>query len=214
MAASLLAFSAHAANGPAQSPAYKECAALAKTNPQEALTKSEAWLKMDDGFAAHHCRAMALYGMGNFGLAADGLMQVRTKIPPENITLRSYVAQQGAKAYSSAGNPAGALNLLSTQVSELGSVKGNNVTTAKLTADLLLERSKINMRYGKLTEAVQDLDHAISLSPLNEGVLMQRSQAFEALGDNALAKQDAQAVLRLNPTHPDAVALMRRLRDK
>ena len=40
-----------------------------------------------------------------------------------------------------------------------------------------------------------------------------RARAFLALGDKALAKEDLQAILRMNPTHKDAVEMMRELRD-
>lgn len=195
-----------------QPPAYKECTTLAASNPQAALAKAGEWLKIDDGFAAHHCHAMALYGRAQFEPAARELEVVRGKILADNIALRTYVAKQAAKAWVQANRSEAALAVLTTQIGEMGIGKSDNVTEAKLTAELLLERARLQARFGKTTEAVQDLDHAISLSPLNEDVLMERALAFEQLGDTALAKQDAQAVLRLTPTHQAAADLMRRQR--
>jgi len=212
LATTLFAVPAMAEPAFVQPPAYKECTDLAMSNPQTALAKAGEWLKIDDGFAAHHCRAMALYGLGQFPQAAEALMVVRDKIIPDNIALRTYVARQGARAWVNAGRTDAALALLTTQISDMSIGKFDNATEAKLSAELLLDRAKLRRKFGQTTEAVQDLDHAISLSPLNEDVLLERALAFEQLRDLSLAKADAQSVLRLNPTQPDAVALMRRLK--
>lgn len=212
LASTLLASAAMAQATPQQAPAYKECTAMATSNPQQALAQADAWLKVDDGFAAHHCRAMALYGLGQYDKAAEALGVVRDKIIADNIALRSYVARQASKAWMNAGRPDAAMAVLTQQVNDMSVSKYDNATEAKLTAELLLDRAHLQAKYGKFTEAVQDLDHAISLSPLNEEVLMERALAFEQLRDYPLAKADAQAVLRLNPTHPQAADLMRRLK--
>ncbi len=197
-----------------QPPAYKECTALAASNPQAALDKANAWLKIDDGFAAHHCRAMALYGLGQFDKAAPELMLVREKIVPDNIALRTYVARQGAKAWLNAGQTDKALALLEAQIHEMSIGKFDNATEAQLSSGLLLDRARLRVQYGQSAQAVQDLDHAITLTPLDTDVLLERALAFEQLGDKSLAKQDAQAVLRLDPKNEPAADLMRRLRDK
>lgn len=195
-----------------QPPAYKECTELASRDPQQALAKAGEWLKIDDSFAAHHCRAMALYGLSQFPQAAEALDVVRDKVPASNITMRSYVARQGARAWVSAGQTDRAIALLSAQIGEMSQGRYDNITEAKLSAELLLDRARLRAKFGQAVQAVQDLDHAITLSPLNEDVLMERALAFEQLRDPALAKQDAQAVLRLDPNHKQAADLMRRLR--
>lgn len=196
-----------------QSPAYKECTQLASSNPSLALQKSEAWLKIDSGTAALHCRAMALYGLHRFAESATALADVRGTIPKTDITLRSYVARQASRAWLNAQRPDAAVNALTEQINEMAFTPGDNATEAQLTAELLLDRAKLRENYGQLNDAVQDLDHAVSLSPINEEVLLERAKVFEQLGDSALAKQDLQAVLRGNPSHPQALERMRKLRD-
>lgn len=204
--------SAGAASPFVQPPAYKECSGQAKNDPRAALQKANEWLAIDDSFTAHHCRAMALYAMRDFEQAAQALELVRSKILPEQIALRTYVARQAADAWEQAAQSDKALALLSTQIGEMGIGKSDNATEARLSAQLLLDRARLRLHFGQETEAVQDLDHAISLSPLNEDVLMQRALAFEQLGDKALATQDAKAVLRLKPGHEAATALLERLK--
>ncbi len=197
----------------ASSPAYKECTALASSNPQAALTKADEWLKIDDSLSAHHCRAMAFYGLKQYGDAASELDVVRLKIDPSDIAMRTYVTRQGARAWVEAGKPENAISMITEQVNEMTMNRGDNATQAKLATELLLDRSRIRVEYGQLGEAVQDLDQAISLSPGNESVLVQRAKIFAQLGDNALAQQDLQVVLRMNPRHQEAIGLMRVLRD-
>lgn len=195
------------------SPAYAECTALASSNPGAAEAKAAEWLKIDDGVGAHHCRAMAWYGQRRFSEAATELSVVRNKIDANNIALRSYVARQAGKAWMDAARPDGAIGVLTTQINELAVGKHDNITESKLTAELLLDRAKVHATYGQFSKAVQDLDHAVSLSPANEDVLVERARAFANLGDVPLAKQDLALVLRLNPAHAQALALQQKLNE-
>lgn len=207
----LVAAPAEAQTALVQSPAYQECTTLAATNPAQALEKAEGWLKIDNGTAAQHCRAMALYGLRRFAEAGDALTATRDTVPPEHYSMRSYLAQQAARAWVSANRADQALAALSTQLAELATIRGDNVGIAKLTAELLLERARLHITYGKLGDASQDLDHAVSLTPLNEEVLLERAGVFEKLGDAALARSDAQNVLKLAPGNAKAKELLHRL---
>lgn len=207
----LLGAPALAADGFTQSPAYKECTSLASTNPTLALEKADAWLKIDHGVAANHCRAMALYGLHRYQEAATALASVHDMVPRTDITLRSYVIRQEARAWVNAQRPDMGLAALSGQLSDMGTLKGDNATVARLSAELLLDRARLRETYGQLDDAIQDLDHAVSLSPIDEDVLIERARVFHQLGDDALAKQDLQAVLRGDATQPDALALMREI---
>ncbi len=138
---------------------------------------------------------------------------MRDRLDPKDIMLRSYVARQAARAWVLANQADAALANLSAQIDAMNQEGVDNATEARLTAELLLDRAKIRQPFGKYAEAVQDLDHAVSLRPGSDDVLLARAEAFIALNDTALAKEDLQAILRMNPTHPKAVELMRNLRD-
>ncbi len=194
-----------------QSPAYRECSTLANSNPTQALAKADTWLKMDTGIAAQHCRAMALYGLRRFAEAGDALTAVRDMIAPENITLRSYVARQAANAMVGANKADQAVSLLTTQINEISTMRTDNGIAAGVTSELLVERARIHTNFGKLDDAAKDLDHAVSLTPTNESVLMERSAVFEKLGDFALAKNDLKSVLTINSSHNAARVALSRL---
>lgn len=194
-----------------QSPAYKECTALATTNPVAAEQKAIEWLKIDDGIGPHHCRAMALYGQRRFAEAADELATVRSKIALENVAMRSYVARQASKAWLDAGRPDASIATLGDQINSMALIRGRNAEVSQLTADLLHERARLRITYGQLNEALQDLDHAVSLTPTDESVLLERAQAFAQLNDIPLARQDVTSVLKLDPTNSKARELQRQL---
>lgn len=194
-----------------QSPAYKECSTLAGTNPEQALAKAESWLVIDNGIPAQHCRAMALYGLRRFDEAATALAAVRDAIAPDNIALRSYITRQTSRAMVNANRADQALALLGSQIGDISRVRGDNANAARMTAELLLDRARINATYGKLTDATQDLDHAVSLTPINEEVLIERASVFEKLGDSALARNDAEVVLKLNAGSKPAREILARL---
>ena len=197
-----------------QSPAYTECTSLAASNPTQALAKADAWLKIDTGIAAQHCRAMALYGLKRYAETGDALAAVHDSITTPDITLRSYVARQAAHAYLNANAADKALVLLSNQINDIGTVHGDNANAAKLTSELLLDRARLNVTYGKLDDAAKDLDHAVSLTPINEAVLMERAGVFEKLGDLPLARNDLDAVLTINSSNSDARLARDRLNGK
>lgn len=207
----LVAAPAQAQTGGMQSPAYRECTALATSNPAQALAKAEAWLNIDSGTAARHCRAMALFGLHRFDEAASALVATRASIAPETIGLRSYVARQAAEAYLKAESADKALAVLSEQIDDIGNYRHDNATAAKLTSGLLLDRARLNITYGRLDASIKDLDHAVSLTPLDEEVLFERAGVFEKLGDLPLARNDLAAVLRLAPGHNAAKKALGRL---
>ena len=212
IASFLMPFSALAVEMPAaNSPAYQECTALATSNPDQALAKADAWLKIDNGIAAQHCRAMALYGLRRFAESADLLASVRAAAPASNLALRSYLTRQGAKAALAANRVDQALGLLSSQLDEISAAQGDNAASSRLASELLLDRARLNGTYGKLDEAAKDLDHAVSLTPINEEVLLERAGVFERLGDKSLARNDAEIILRLNPNNTGARTLLQRL---
>ena len=194
-----------------QSPAYKECIALASSNPQQALSKADEWLKIDNGISAHHCQAMAFYGLRRYEEAGAALTAIRKMVPPENVTLRTFVTKQAMTAWLNANKVDAALDVVTSQITDMNTVRGNNMLVGKQTAELLLERAKLNTTYGKFPLAIQDLDHAVSLTPLNTDLLTERAHTFELMGDAGLARQDAESALKLNADNSKARALLARL---
>ena len=207
----LTATTAVAQTGIAPSPAYEECTGLATSDPAQALIKAEEWLKVEASIPAQHCRAMALFGLHRYTEAGEALNATRDSIEKSNISLRTYVTQQAVQAWINANRADAALATLSTQISDMSAVKSDNATAAKLSSSLMQERARIHLTYGKAREALTDLDHAVSLTPVNVELLLARATAFEQLGDAGLARADAQAVLTIQPTNIKAKTMVGRL---
>lgn len=214
VASMLLASTALAQTASMQSPAYTECTALAASLPEQALAKADTWLKIDNGVAAQHCRAMALFGMHRYAEAGDALVTARSTIAPDSVTLRSYVTRQAVQAYLNANSADKALAVLNAQITEIGDVRGDNANAAKHTSSLLLDRARLNATYGKLDASAKDLDHAVSLTPVNEEILLERASVFERIGDVQLARNDLDAVLTINPNNNVAKNARARLSGK
>jgi tetratricopeptide (TPR) repeat protein len=193
-------------------PAYKACAKLATTDPKAALAKVEIWLKTDNSIGPQHCQAMALYGLGRYTQAATALTRIYEQLPPTDLVLRSYVTRQAAEAWGKAGKNDAALKTLTRQINAMNPAAAEETMDARLSAELLVERAGIFRKLGRKTDAVQDLDHALSLRPRHIEALLARADLFMSMGDKALAKEDLQAILRSNPKHPEAVKLMRQMK--
>lgn len=197
-----------------QSPAYQECVTLANSNPPQALTKAEEWLAIDSGISAQHCKAMALYGLRRYAEAGESLSNLRLAVPEENTALRSFVTRQAVSAWGHAGRNDAALAALDAQINDMDRARGNNAANAKLTSELLTERARLLLGYGKSVQASKDLDRAVSLTPANPDLLAERGENFLHIGDINLARADAEAALSMRPEHAKARALLMKLDTK
>jgi tetratricopeptide (TPR) repeat protein len=193
-------------------PAYKACAKLAATDPKAALAKTEIWLKTDNSIGPQHCQAMALYGLGRYTQAATALNRIYEQLPPTDLVLRVYVTRQVVEAYTRAGKNDAALKTLTAQINSINPAADEETVDARLSAELLVGRATILRKIGKKTDAIQDLDHALSLRPNNTEALLARADLLMSMSDKALAQEDLQRVLRGNPKHPEAVKLMRQMK--
>ena len=125
--------------------------------------------------------------------------------------MRSYVTHQAVQAWINANRADAAIAVLGAQINEMNVAKGDNANAAKLSSNLMQERARINLTYGKTREALSDLDHAVSLTPVNAELLLARATAFEQLGDAGLARADAKAVLVIQPANDKAKIILGRL---
>lgn len=195
------------------SEAYRQCAALAMQTPASAEKKAKSLLQTEKSAGNYHCLAMAYYNTGRFEEAARLLAGVRALLPETDLRLRAYVLRQEARAWSEAGKPDAARQALS-QVIDRAPMDAIHVPElGTLLGELLLDRAQLWVDAGRNAEAMQDLDHAIALNGTPTDYFIARAKLYTLLGDTALAKADLQQVLRVNPSHAEAVALMRELRE-
>lgn len=192
--------------------AYRECSALVAHDAAAAQKRAEENLLQGEDVGMRHCRAMALYAQKHYPEAVIELQSVERLIAPENIALKNYVIRQIARALNLSSKPDAALKRLQDHIVALRADESDGALRTRLAAEALMERALLRESYRQYTEAVQDLDHAISLNPVNAELLATRARVFLALNDKALAKQDLHSALKVNPNHEEAKALLRRVR--
>lgn len=190
--------------------AYRACADLAASKPDQALATSNAELKTADSIGMRHCRAMALYALKRYPEAVADLLTVERMVPPSDLALLNYVTRQTARAINLSKKPDDALTHLQNHLQILRADGSSSALRSKLAAETLLERALLRESYAQYAQAVQELDHAISLNPTHEELLYTRARVFIALNDMALARQDLTTILTSNPNHTLARALMER----
>lgn len=207
-----IAFSAQAESdqGFVYTDAYRECAALVTQDAAAALKRAEAALIKTEDVGMRHCRAMALYALKQYPKAAIELQQVERLIAPENIALKNYVIRQIARALNLSKQPDEALKRLQDHITALRADESDSALRTRLAAEALMERALLRESYRQYTEAVQDMDHAISLNPVNAELLTIRARIFLALKDKALARQDLAAALKVDPNNKQAKALIKK----
>ena len=206
----------HAQASFTNTPDYKRCTALAANAPEKGIDFANAQLvEKGKHIGALHCRAMAQFTLGNFHDSAKDLAGVYAMVENDQLSLRSYITRQAARALSKAGDTDRALASLQRELLALQEAKYKNKTVKeRLSADLLLDRAQLFAGDGKHTLAIQELDHAVSLVPNNEAILLSRAQMFAKVGANAQATRDLEAILKTNPRHAKARSLLKGMHDE
>lgn len=185
---------------PQQSPAvdhageYRACLALASENPAAAYESGLAWFEAGGGFAARHCVAVSLIGLGAYDEAASRLETIAREVDPGQRHLVREALSQAGQAWSLAGRPKRAL-----------AVQGLALELDPTNIDLLIDRAVTLIGVGALTDAITDLDSAIDLQPGAAEAFLYRATAKRLLDDLDGATADADTAIRLGPDLPDAL---------
>lgn len=206
---------AQAQIGFADSPEYRRCTAMASAKPTDAMRYAEALLgQKGDHIAAFHCRAMAHFTAARYQESAKDLARVYAMVDEKKLAMRSYITRQAARALSQGGDINRALASLQREVLALQTSKHATLTAQEqLISALLLDRAQLFMDAEKPTQAVQELDHAASLTPDKEEVLLARATIFHGLGARAQAQADLEHILKQNPRHAKARGLLQELHE-
>lgn len=195
-------FAAHAAQSEAER--YQACTALVSTNPVKALADAEKWLKKESkNMAALHCKAMSLFVQRKYAdstITLEKILKLYKNKKRDNVWLS--IKAQTAKAYALADQ----FTKAEKHLSEAISWASESDKTADL-LPLLQQRATLYQQQNSPLKAVNDLDYAISVSPTAE-LLLQRAELLMKMGKTASAKEDAEAVLKNNPTNTTAKALL------
>lgn len=172
---------------------YRQCMALARSNPEEGWENALAWSSLGGGEAARHCGAVALIGLKKYEEAA-GRLEVLAQDSHREPELRAQMLAQAGQAWFLAGRSERA--------------KGAQTAALKLTpndVDLLIDRATSFAELGDYASARADLDQALTLAPRRADALTFRAAAWRYADNLPKAEADIAQALGLEPNNPDAL---------
>ncbi|MEM1139675.1 MAG: tetratricopeptide repeat protein [Pseudomonadota bacterium] len=182
-----------------QGTAYRQCVETAWTDPDAALAEADRRIKADEGdIAARHCRAIALFELGQYGQAGPLMRSVALSLPDHRGDARAELLGQAAKAYALNGDYLTAQTNLDEAIAMAPDMPG-------LTPYLKVDRAHMSLALGNCAAAEADASSAIKRLPeLTEAYLV-RIACRRRAEDFSAARADIQRILANDPGNPDAL---------
>jgi tetratricopeptide (TPR) repeat protein len=183
---------------------YRDCMKLSKKAPQKAFDAALNWHGLGGGYAAEHCLAVALIGLGQYKEAAERLERLALNVK-QTANIKVGLLAHAAQAWILAGR----------------SVRAEALLTAALKlspgdATLLIDRAQSRAGQKDYTGAIEDLNRAIKLEERLADAFVFRASAYRHLNKLEPALADVEHALILQPEHPDGLlerGNLRRLRE-
>ena len=175
---------------------YEYCIQLSKIRPDQALELASKWDAIGGGDGAHHCRALALIGLGDYGQGAQELEDLAQRSKAE-ATLRADLLEQAGQAWLLQGEPTRAYG---AQTAGLKLVTPD----APQYVLLLVDRAATLAEGAKFSEAITDLNAALKIQPDHADALAFRATAHRNLNEVDLALADAEHAVKSDPKNVGA----------
>jgi tetratricopeptide (TPR) repeat protein len=169
---------------------YDYCIQLTKLKPEQAVELAGKWIAIGGGDAAHHCQALAMIGMQNYGEGASRLEELAQKSKQEP-QMRAAMLEQAGQAWMLQGEPQRAYEADTAGLKLAMPGSSEQVI-------LLVDRSAALAEGAQYKEAIADLDAALKISPDNGDALAFRASAHRHLGELDLAFADADQAVKKN----------------
>lgn len=183
--------------------AYAACLELAATAPDEAFEEALAWQTRNGGWAAEHCAAVALVGLGQHGEAALRLEALARKVERKEVRLATEILAQAGQSWQLAGETVRAVAAQSAALE----LDPRNV-------ELLIDRGISLAAARNYWEAIDDLNRAAELDPARAEILILRASAYRMVDGLDLAREDIRRAMALEPRNPEGLlerGILRRL---
>ncbi|MBL4692130.1 MAG: tetratricopeptide repeat protein [Magnetovibrio sp.] len=203
---------------------YQQCMAQARIHPAKALNDANTWRGAGGGLPSRHCRLAPLMKLGRYGEAAEGFAKLAKDVEKDlNLKIRLYI--QGANAWFVAGQPEQAekmsalilgldpenSNALLIKAKAFGMLGKFWDAAEQLTRLLYAEPNNTNIlilrgsayrQMGAKDLALTDFDRVISLDANNVEALLERGLIHFQNKNLQKARQDWQALVKMNPDDP------------
>jgi len=172
---------------------YQDCMATIEKSAEIAFEKGLTWQGLGGGAAAEHCIGAALFALERYEQAAIRLEALAQKAVVETL-VKSQILHQAARAWLHLEKFERADDVMSAAIK----LTPNNPT-------LYIDRAEIAAANNRLSDAIDDLDYALTLNPVAVDALVFRASALRQTGQIDHALRDSTLALKLSPTHPEAL---------
>lgn len=155
----LLAIAAQAA-GPVDTPAnrYRDCLALARTAPERAAGRAQAWLGSGGGLMAAQCLGLALSAQGKWAEAAAAFEAAAKDAEARQDRRRADLWVEAGNARLAAGDPAAARKAFDSALA-------TRLLAPELEGEVQLDLGRAAVALGDLAAARAHLDKGLALVP-------------------------------------------------
>lgn len=207
---------------PDQDAEYAACLDMARKKPDAALERAKKWWDSGGNFGPRHCIAVALVAKENYVQAAKILEDLANDAKPEVAALRADLYNQAGQAYYLAGLFEQAIPLYTKALmakprdvdflidravarDEFGqhfeAIDDLNLALeiAPDRAEAWLYRANAYRHVNSLDLALEDANRAVALSSRSPEALLERATIKSLRKDEAGARADLQAIVRLAP---------------
>lgn len=212
-----------------QSAQYQACMALLTRSPLEAGESARTWAERGGGVPARHCLARSLLLLDRPRQAAEELEGIFKLLNPDQQGLAPDILGQAALAWVKAGELDRAfalqsealkrrprdVDLLVDRAVTLGQAQNFFEAIDDLNAalersprrvDALVYRATAYRYVDALDLAQEDADRALGIDPRSLPALLERGIIRRLRGDDAGARSDWLALLRIAPAAPESDA--------
>lgn len=180
-------------NEGAKAAVYDRCLAKAAIDPEAAYAEGLTWFEAGGGIPARHCVAVSLVGMRAYEEAAARLEVLAGEVTADRFDLHLGLLAQAAQAW-----------LLSGRAERAEALQTRAIAVVPDDSQLRVDRAVTRLTLGRYWEAVDDLDVAIELDPLDPETRLYRASAYRYLDVLDLAGDDVARALELDPSRPEA----------
>jgi tetratricopeptide (TPR) repeat protein len=208
---------------------YQSCMALVARSPMEASESARTWAERGGGIPARHCLARALVMMNKPQEAAEELERLVKTLPENQKTLAPDLMGQAALAWVEVGDlqrafalqsealkrRPGDIDLLTDRAITLGqsghyweAIDDLNLVLqrAPRRVDALVYRATAYRYVDELGLGLEDAEKAVGLDPRSLSALLERGIQRRLKGDDAGARSDWMALLRIAPNAAESDA--------
>jgi tetratricopeptide (TPR) repeat protein len=179
---------------------YRACAALVRSNAEQALSVAGAWRAEGGGFHARQCLGLAYVALERWAQAAGNYEEAARDADAARDPRRADLWVQAGNAWLAAGEPTRAVQALDSALATAD-------LTEALRGEAHLDRARALVALGNAEGARADLDRALQLVADDPMAWYLSAELARRAGDLTRARADVGRAMTLAPDHPGVVLL-------